>query len=101
MVQLLNTAGIATILPESDIVASTVPAVREKLLEAVSSGAESVAVDLEGIKMVDSMGIALFIAANNSLTARNLKLILENVDPEIYSLMKLMRLDQHMDIRSV
>lgn len=100
MAQLTDVNGTATVIPEGDIVASTVPVVREKLLEAVSSGAESVALDLGGIKVVDSMGIALIIAANNSLAARNGKLRLENVDQEIYSLMVLMRLDQHMDIRS-
>lgn len=98
MAQLVNVNGMATVLPEGNIVASSVPAVREKLLEAVASGATAVSVDLGGIKMVDSMGIALIIAANNSMTARNGKLRLDNVDPEIYSLMKLMRLDQHMDI---
>lgn len=101
MAQLINENGAATVLPEGDIVASTVPLVREKLLEAVSSGAEVVALDLGGIRVVDSMGIALIIAANNSLAAKNTKLRLNNVDQEIFSLLKLMRLDQHMDILSV
>lgn len=100
MAQLINDGQTATVLPECDIVASSVPDVREKLLEAVACGAASVVIDLGGIRMVDSMGIALIIATCNSLSARNAKLTISNVDAEIFSLMRLMRLDQHIDIQA-
>lgn len=84
--------------PQGDIVATTVDSLRILLQEAVRSGAGSVVVEFSTISMIDSMGIALLIAANNSLASRNLKLKLANVSGEIMSLMKLMRLDAHMDI---
>lgn len=98
MALLLKEGDIARIVPEGDIVASSVPEVREKLKEAIDAGFNQITVELGGVKMIDSMGIALLIAARNSLEARNGRLKLLNVDAEIYSLMKLMRLDQHMEI---
>lgn len=88
----------AALTPEADIVASTVDLLREKLLEAVSSGAASVTVDMAAVKVVDSMGIAVLIAANNSLKAKNGRLCLANLDEEIASLFRLMRLDQHIEM---
>lgn len=84
--------------PQGDIVATTVDPLKAALQEAVRSGAASVVVEFTSINMIDSMGIALLIAANNSLAARSSRLRLANVNGEIMSLMKLMRLDAHMDI---
>ncbi len=88
----------AVVLPEGDIVASTVPLLKEKLKEAIETGLSDLTVDMSGIRMIDSIGIAVLIATQNTLEGRSGKLKLANVDAEIFSLMKLMRLDQHMEI---
>lgn len=86
------------VIPEGDLVASTVPYFKEKLKEAVETGSKEVTVEMGNVRMIDSMGITVLIAAQNTLEKNSGKLKLLNVENEIYLMMKLMRLDKHMEI---
>lgn len=81
--------------PETDIVASKVEKIKAELKQALDDGAEEMAIDLSEVKMMDSMGIGLLIAAHNSLDKTGGRLELLNVSADILKLLKNMRLDNH------
>ena len=98
MTDMIMEGDSAIIVPGAEIVATSLEEVKGRLLEALALKPAVVTVEMGQTRMIDSMGIALLIAANNSLAAINGRLKLVNVGADIYSLMKMMRLDQHMDI---
>ncbi len=81
--------------PGTDIVASKVDQLKQELKQALDDGATEMAIDLCDVKMMDSMGIGLLIAAHNSLEKNGGKLELLNVSADILQLLKNMRLDKH------
>lgn len=62
------------------------------LQSALADGALEIAFDLAATTMLDSSGIGLLIAANNSVTARGGSVRLDNVAAEIMKLLRTMRL---------
>ncbi len=95
MSEIIKDGNKVTIKPETDIVASKVDQLRQELKQALEGGATEMAIDLCDVKMMDSMGIGLLIAAHNSLDKNGNKLELLNVSAEILQLLKNMRLDNH------
>jgi anti-anti-sigma factor len=57
------------------------------------------AVDLEEVKMIDSSGLGVLIAAHNSLQKLGARLELLNVSDDIRKLLQNMRLDKHFTIQ--
>ena len=98
MSQISKEKDSITIRPETDIVASTANELRGKLKALIDEGQTHVIVDLEGIEMVDSVGLGVFIAAHNSLSQTGRVLTLANVSSDIMTLLKTMRLDRHFTI---
>ncbi len=68
---------------------------KEELKQALDDGAVKMAIDMSKVKMMDSMGIGLLIAAHNSLDKVGGQLELLNVSADILKLPKNMRLDKH------
>ena len=87
-----------TIKPARDVVASSVPDLRQKIKELVDDGVKAVKIDLSRASMVDSMGIGLFIAAYNTLQKVGGTLEIVKVSPDILSLFRTMRIDQHFSV---
>ena len=87
-----------TIRPEMDVVASTANEFRGELKALIDEGQPHVIIDLDGIEMVDSVGLGVFIAAHNSLMQTGRVLTLANVSSDIMTLLKTMRLDKHFTI---
>ena len=87
-----------TLKPACDIVASMAKEFREELISKVTEGVQELVIDLEGVEMIDSVGLGLFIAAHNSLSRLGGKLIVCNVSDDICKLFKTMRLDQHFTV---
>lgn len=85
--------------PGKDIVASRAEEFRKRLLKLLDSGVEVLTIDLRNVKMIDSMGLGVVIAAHNSLKKAGGKLLVTNVSEDIYRLFKTMRLDQHFEVR--
>ncbi len=83
---------------QQDIVASFSNEFREQLLEKIQSGATELEVDLTDVKMVDSVGLGVFIAAHNSLQEKNGKLSVTGVSKDLMTLFRTMRLDRHFTI---
>mgnify|MGYP006283576023 CR=1 FL=1 len=90
--------GKVIVQPEEDIVASMVDDFSKELKDLVENGETNLALDLQQVKMIDSMGLGALIATHNSLVKRNSQLEVQNVNEDILSLFKTMRLDHHFQI---
>ncbi|EPR44242.1 Sulfate transporter/antisigma-factor antagonist STAS [Desulfovibrio sp. X2] len=88
----------ATILPGRDLVASTVEEVRNELTSLVDEGYTNLTIDLTGVRMVDSLGMGLFVATHNSLLGKGGSLTLVNVPERIYDILSMMRLTRHFTV---
>jgi len=88
-----------TVKPGKDIVASMVSELKKELQDMiVEEGVTELEIDLEGVEMVDSVGLGAFIATHNTLSQKNGKLTVINASDDIFSLFRTMRLDQHFEI---
>ncbi len=88
----------AILRPGRDLVASSVEEVRADLAALVGEGIASLTIDLEGVGMVDSLGMGLLVATHNSLCAKGGQLRLVNVAARIYDILSIMRLTRHFEV---
>ncbi len=84
--------------PDTDLVASRVPELRAKLRELAAAGTRNMTLDLAGVQMIDSTGIGLLVAVHNSLTKAGGKVDVINASKDILSLLRAMRIHQHMTV---
>lgn len=91
--------SMVVIKPGRDIVSSMVLEFREELRTIVDRKDTLLTLDLDGVQMIDSMGLGVLIATHNSLSKRNAQLELVNISDDILNLMKNMRLDRHFLIK--
>ncbi len=84
---------------ESNLVASVVDDLRVLVNNNIQEGLIELTIDLNGISVVDSMGIGFLISAHNSLLKIGGKIEVLNVIGEIMDLFKSMRLDQHFSLK--
>ena len=84
---------------ESNLVASAVDGLKILVTNSIQEGLVNLIIDLNGISVVDSMGIGFLISAHNSLVKSGGKLEVINVIGEILDLFKSMRLDQHFSLK--
>ncbi len=82
---------------DQDLVASVVPELKQELQGIVDQG-EDLAVDLQGVNIIDSKGIGLLIATHNSLQESNKSLEVLNPSEDVLNLFRSMRLDKHFSI---
>jgi anti-anti-sigma factor len=87
-----------TVKPGTDVIASELAEFRPVLKTIVNDGAMELVIDLDGVAMIDSMGIGLIIAAHNSLKKSGGRLEAVNLSKDIHTLFKHMRLDQHFTV---
>ena len=88
-----------TITPENDITLSNAKQLKQQLQKAIQQGALSITLDLIHVKVVDSSGLSVFIAASNSLKNSGGRLELINVAENILKLLKITRLDKHFSVQ--
>jgi anti-anti-sigma factor len=89
----------AVIRPDGDsIVAASIPELRMKLRGVVEAGVRDLVVDLSDIRMVDSSGIGLLIAAHNSLRKVGGHLAVIHATADILELFQTMRMHQHFSV---
>lgn len=99
MNQVLKEQKEVVVKPCQNIVASMADSFRDELLALFKQGTTNLVIDLEGVELVDSVGLGVFIAAHNSLASVNGSLTICNASKDIYQLFKIMRLDQHFTIK--
>ena len=89
---------VKRVTPGKDIVTPMAEEFRAELLELVEDGVKALTVDLDGVGVVDSVGLGVLIAAHNSLQKDDGVFTIKNASEDIYKLFKVMRLDQHFEI---
>jgi anti-sigma B factor antagonist len=99
MITISRDANRAVIRPPGDtIVAATIPELRQRMRTIVEEGVRDLVIDLDGIRMVDSTGIGLLIAAYNSLRKVGGSLALINASTDLLELFRFMRMHQHFSV---
>jgi len=98
MIAIEKKDGCTVVRPDGDLVASHSDELRASLLTAIGDGSSDVLIDMVSARLIDSLGISTIIAAHNSFGGRPGKLRLVNVNDDIRGLLRLMRLDQHIQI---
>ncbi|MAE76760.1 MAG: hypothetical protein CMJ85_07835 [Planctomycetes bacterium] len=77
-------------------------ALKENLKELIGSkieeGYQHFVLNLDNVKIIDSCGVGLMIAANNLTAARSAKLYLTNIKPFIIKIFDIMRISKHLNI---
>jgi anti-anti-sigma factor len=86
------------IRPGCDVIASTANELRAQIKTVLERGTRELQIDLEGVEMIDSVGLGLFIAAHNSLQKAGGKLTVVNASGHLSDLFRNMRLDQHFSV---
>lgn len=76
----------------SKLTAADVPALQSELRKEIAAAARTIVFDFSSVETLDSSGIGLLVAANNSLAGVGGSVSLENVSPELLKLLKSMRL---------
>ncbi|MEA3639089.1 MAG: STAS domain-containing protein [Lamprobacter sp.] len=75
-----------------ELTATLVPSLQRKLQQALTSEGPQLVVDLEPLRVIDSAGIGLLIAAKNSVAEQQGQIRLLNVPAPVFNLLKSMRL---------
>lgn len=81
-----------------DLVSEVVPTLQAAVRDLIGAGCDRILIDLAASTMLDSAGICLLIAANNTLAARQGTFAVTNVRKEIYAMLNTMRLTSRLDI---
>ena len=98
MSELIKDGDQATIKPGIDVVASMAENFKNELLSAINDSKEDFIIDLEGVEMVDSVGIGIIIAAHNTLSQSDRDLKVINVIKDVYGLFTTMRLNRRFSV---
>ncbi|HOD35172.1 MAG TPA: STAS domain-containing protein [Syntrophales bacterium] len=95
----VRTKGAPSVLqPNGDLVASTIEDFRKQVRSVLRKSPVSLVLDLSHVRMVDSVGLGVLIAAHNAFRKKGVKLAVANVSREIYDLFAAMQLDRHFEI---
>lgn len=86
--------------PGKDVVASMADEFKGELKSQLEGSSGGITIDLDGVQMVDSVGIGVIIATHNSLNNANRKLKVVNIAKDIYDLFTTMRLDRHFTLEA-
>lgn len=83
-----------------ELIASEVPDLTESLQEAATGHAARLAIDLSGLTMLDSSGLAALIQLTNRARLTSGKVVLVNPSPFVTGVFRTTRLDRWFDIAS-
>jgi anti-sigma B factor antagonist len=90
-----NGSATRVTLPAS-LTAAVVPELQPLLKQEIAAGVHTLVFDMAGTATLDSMGIGLLIAANNSMLVKQGSVQLINVAEEILRLLQSMRLVERL-----
>ena len=98
MSQIVKEQSAITVKPQTDVVASMASAFKSELKQLLDEGVTQLTIDLQGVAMVDSVGLGVFIATHNSLQRAGGALTIQNASSDILTLFRTMRLDKHFNV---
>lgn len=93
-----QTDNSIVIRPERDITASYADAFRQELQELVAGGQTEITIDLSGVGMLDSKGLAVFMLCHKSLQAVGGRLVVVADNEDFRHLFHVMRMDEHFTV---
>jgi anti-anti-sigma factor len=89
----------AVVQPSGDtIVAATIPELRQQMRGVLDQGVRDLTIDLSAVRMVDSSGLGLLIAAHNSLRKMGGQLAVIHASEDLLALFQSMRMHQHFSV---
>ncbi|MDY0131225.1 MAG: STAS domain-containing protein [Desulforegulaceae bacterium] len=86
--------------PNKDIVESMAGNFRSELQKVIADEKKDIIIDMDGIEMVDSIGITSIIATFNTLEKIEKKLKVINIMKDVYILFTAMKLDRCFVVES-
>lgn len=101
MSEITNQGDQTIVKPGTDVVASMAEDFKNELLSAINDSSAEFVIDLEGVEMVDSVGIGVIIAAHNTLNQAGRKLKVIHVAKDVYGLFTTMRLNRRFTVEGV
>ncbi|MBN1626590.1 MAG: STAS domain-containing protein [Deltaproteobacteria bacterium] len=87
-----------TIKPGKNIVTPMVEGIKEQLMSLMDKGIKDITIDFSNIEDIDSNGLGLLIAANNSLKGANGRLKIKNISGRMNKFMRTTHLDKYFDV---
>jgi len=94
-----KTIEMTTVKPQGKITAANVNEFRQELLTLIESGSVNLVIDLAGVDMIDSKGLAVFIVCHKTVTAKGGSLTVVTDNNDFLCLFRVMRLDEHFIVR--
>ena len=88
-----------TIKLEKNLVATHSSDLRAEVLALFEKGHNYLVLDMGGVEMIDSSGLAVLISTQNSLNRKAGQFQIINVSNEIMNMFKIMRLDHHLRVQ--
>ncbi len=88
----------AVVTMTQDLVASRAGTVKSGLKTLVEDGVQELTVDMASVEMVDSAGIGVLVATQNSLKKKDGGLKAVHLNTDLMDLFKTMRLDYHFQV---
>jgi len=98
MVDLKETETQAVIKPEEDIISSTVPELRDKILLQLQEGKVNITIDLSNVETIDSLGLGALISCYKALLELGGNLSFTSVSDELIFMFKVLKLDKYFSI---
>src|SRR4051812_6578727 len=101
IVRHLESGGVPVVSIAGEVDLATAPRLRDALLQAaVEHPGERVAIDLDGVSMLDSAGLGVLVGALRRVTATGGDLVIVCSAPRLLELLAQCRLDRVFEIRS-
>ena len=98
--EILREGPRARVVLDGKLTATEVPELQSAIKAELAAGASEVVVDMAATTHIDSTGIGLLIATHNSLGAVQGTLQIINAGPDIFGLLRSMRLVDRLRVTS-
>jgi anti-sigma B factor antagonist len=86
--------GVHVVAVEGEVDVYTAPRVKDAIHELIEAGNVKLAVNLEGVKYIDSTGLSVFVSAQKKLQEKSGRLVLITTNPRIHKVLTLTGLSE-------
>ena len=101
IVRHLQSAGVPVVSVAGEVDLATAPRLRDALVvAAIDHPGERIAVDIDGVTMLDSVGLGVLVGALRRITAAGGDLVVVCSTPRLLEVLAQCRLDRVFEIRS-
>ncbi len=89
---------VTRLLMPENFTAPLVPSLQARLKQVIAEGSKTIVFDMQSTRMLDSSGIGLLTATANSMATVGGRMEVVAVAPEIFRLLKMMRLVERLNV---